>query len=199
MEALHGVINNIKQRFAEFMKRYSLSIDDLSGEIWRDIEGYDDLYQVSNLGRVKSFQNKKLRILKPSLDSGGYMKVALSKGGASRNHNVHILVAKAFVVNADNKPQVNHLNGDKWDNHFSNLEWVTDSENKHHAYQTGLRKEPRGENHRLAKLTNAEALYCRKVYKFRDKEFSMTALAKKFGVCRQAIEHIIKETTYKNA
>ncbi len=134
MEALHGVINDIKQRFTEFMKGYSLNINDLSGEIWRDVEGYNDLYQVSNLGRVKSFQNKKLRIIKPSLDSGGYMKVVLSKGGASRNHNVHILVAKAFVVNADNKPQVNHSNGDKWDNHFSNLEWVTDSENKHHAY-----------------------------------------------------------------
>ena len=198
MEALHGVINDIKQRFAEFMKSYSLSVNDLPCEIWRDVSNYEGLYQVSNFGRVKSFQLKKPRIIKLSLDSGGYIKVILSKDGATKNHNVHILVAKAFVANPNNKPQINHLNGNKWDNRSDNLEWVTDSENKYHSYRTGLRKEPRGEKHRQAKLTNAEAEYCRQVYKFRDKEFSMTALAKKFGVCRQAIEHIIWGTTYRD-
>lgn len=198
MEALHGVINDIKQKFAEFMKYYSLSVNDLPKEIWSDIANYEGLYQVSNFGRVKSFQRKMPRIIKPSLDSGGYIKVILCKDGTSKNHNIHVLVARAFVENLDNKPQVNHLNGDKLDNRSNNLEWVTDSENKYHSYRTGLRKEPKGENHHQAKLTNAEADYCRKVYKFRDKEFSMTALAKKFGVCRQAIEHIIRGTTYNN-
>lgn len=187
----------LKRQFAEFIK-CSLSLNDLDGEIWRDIVDYEDLYQVSNFGRVKSFQRKKVRIIKPSLDSGGYANVRLSKGGMAKNYNVHVLVARAFVANLDNKPEVNHKNGNKWDNQVDNLEWVTDSENKYHAYQIGLRKEPQGEAHRMAKLTNAEVLYCRKVYKFRDKEFSMTALARKFGVCRQAIEHIIKGITYRD-
>ena len=199
MEALHGVIDDLKQKFAEFMKHYSLSINDLPDEIWRDVVNYEGLYQVSNFGRIKSFHRKKPRIIKPAIDSGGYMNVRLSKDGATRNHNMHVLVAKAFVHNPDSKPEVNHINGDKWDNHSDNLEWVTDSENKYHAYRTGLRKEAQGEEHRLAKLTNAEADYCRKVYKPRDKEFGAAALAKRFGVCRQAIEHIIKGITYKNA
>lgn len=122
MEALHGAINDIKQKFADFIRYYSFSLNDLPEEIWRDIAHYEGLYQVSNFGRVKSFQRRISRIIKPSLDSGGYIKVILSKDGTSKNHNVHILVARAFVANPDNNPQVNHLNGDKWDNRSNNLE-----------------------------------------------------------------------------
>ena len=191
--------DDLKQKFIEFMKQYSLSVDDLPDETWRDIVNYDGLYQISNCGRIKSFQRKKPRIMKPAIDSGGYMNIRLSKDGTAKNHNMHVLVARAFVANPYSKPEVNHINGNKWDNHFDNLEWVTDSENKYHAYRTGLRKEAQGEAHRMAKLTNAQADYCRKVYKPRDKEFNMTALAKKFGVCRQAIQHILQGKTYRNS
>ena len=187
----------LRRKFAEFVRHYPLTVEDIDGEIWRDVVGYKYLYQVSNFGRVKSFQRRNTRVIKPSVDSGGYMKVALSRDGKTKNHNVHILVARAFVSNLDNKPEVNHKNGDKWNNHFENLEWVTDSEHKQHAYRTGLRTEAQGEAHRLAKLTNSEAAYCRDVYKPRDKDFGASALARKFGVCRQAIQHILKGMTYR--
>ncbi len=90
-------LKKLKREFAEFIKNYPLGTSDLLNEIGRDVVGYEGLYQVSNFGRVKNFQRKTTRIIKPSLDSGGYIKATLSKDGKARNHNVHILVAKAFV------------------------------------------------------------------------------------------------------
>ena len=105
-------------------------------EIWKDIEGYEGLYQVSNLGRVKSKHRVSERILKPSINSRGYMLVILSKNGEYKSGKVHRLVAQSFIPNTENKPQVNHIDENKTNNMASNLEWVTVKENINHGTRT---------------------------------------------------------------
>ena len=97
-------------------------------EIWKDIEGYEGLYQISNLGRVKSLNYNKRgfeRILKNKTGSRGYFNVNLSKDGKSKNINVHRIVATHFIPNPDNLPQVNHKDENKQNNCVENLEWCT--------------------------------------------------------------------------
>ena len=111
-------------------------------EIWKDIEGYEGLYQISNLGRVKSFprkgtQTKKEKILKEKRDKKGYCFVSLNNVGA-KPYKIHRLVAQAFIPNLENKPQINHIDGDKTNNRIDNLEWCNNSENQIHAYKKGL-------------------------------------------------------------
>lgn len=107
-------------------------------EEWRDIEGYEGLYQVSNLGRVKSLKYRGhegcIGILTPRLDGKEYETVALYKGGKVRNTKIHRLVAQAFIPNPNNYPQVNHKDEDKTNNNVDNLEWCTNEYN--HNYGT---------------------------------------------------------------
>ena len=108
--------------------------------IWKKVKGYEDLYEVSNDGQVRGL--KYNRILKPELTRCGYYRVDLCKKGKVKKFYVHRLVAIAFIDNPDNKPQVNHINGDKLTNTAVNLEWVTCSDNHKHAYQLGI-KDPK--------------------------------------------------------
>lgn len=103
-------------------------------EVWKDIEDYEGLYQVSNLGRVKRVESD--RVLKKFKYTGGYLKVTLSKNGVKSNHKIHRLVAQAFIPNPDNKPQVNHIDEDKTNNRVDNLEWSTATENANHGTRT---------------------------------------------------------------
>lgn len=105
-------------------------------EIWKDIEGYEGLYQVSNLGRVKSLNynhtgKSKNRIL--SKDKYGYLFIRLHKDGVSKNYYVHRLVAEAFIPNPDNLPIVNHKSEVKTENFVWNLEWCDDWYNNHYG------------------------------------------------------------------
>ena len=112
------------------------AIENLPGEIWKDIEGYEGFYQVSNKGRVKSFCNKKIILLKIYKDRGGYNKAALCLGDRKKHSLVHRLVAKAFIPNPKNLPEFNHIDGNKENNCVENLEWITKSEKLKHAYRT---------------------------------------------------------------
>lgn len=103
-------------------------------EIWRDIEGYEGLYQVSDLGRVKSLYTN--RILKGSKDAKGYLIVKLCKNSIKSNKTIHRLVAQAFIPNPENKPQVNHIDENKTNNMVSNLNWMTSKENNNHGTRT---------------------------------------------------------------
>lgn len=107
-------------------------------EEWRDISGYEGLYQVSNRGRVRS-----ARKIKSSQDNGrGYLMVHLNKNNKPKWHLVHRLVAKAFIPNPEQKQTVNHKDGNRANNEVSNLEWATYSENNLHSYKSNKRKHP---------------------------------------------------------
>lgn len=121
-------------------------------EIWKDIKGFNGLYQVSNLGRVKKTYRKLTRlvnpkyatkeiILKGGIFSNGYLFVSLTTDKYKyKSHLVHRLVAEAFIENPLNKTDVNHIDGNKQNNKVENLEWVTRSENLAHAVKIGLVK-----------------------------------------------------------
>ena len=106
-------------------------------EVWKDVKNYEGLYQISNLGNVKRISSGKR--LKP-YNRKGYIRVALSKDDTTKHIDIHRLVAQAFIPNPENKPEVNHIDGDKSNNEVSNLEWCTRKENMNHAKNTGLWK-----------------------------------------------------------
>ncbi|MCI8618344.1 MAG: hypothetical protein HFJ60_08980 [Clostridia bacterium] len=120
-------------------------------EIWKDIEGYERGYQVSNLGRVRSFKYKNEKILKFNYDKQGYLLVHLCLNGVRRCKKVHRLVAQAFIENKNNKTYVNHKDGNKQNNNSNNLEWVTPSENNIHAFRTRLSCPPKAMQGRFGK------------------------------------------------
>ena len=106
-------------------------------EVWKDVKNYEGLYQISNLGNVKRVSSRKR--LKP-YNRKGYIRVALSKDNIAKHMDIHRLVAEAFIPNPENKPEINHIDGDKSNNKVSNLEWCTRKENMNHAKNTGLWK-----------------------------------------------------------
>jgi len=101
-------------------------------EIWKDVKGYEGLYKVSNFGRVKSLKYGRERILKTGKGSY-YLTVSLYFDNKLKTAKVHRLVAMAFIENPDNKPFVNHLDEDKYNNNVNNLEWVTHKENMNYG------------------------------------------------------------------
>lgn len=113
-------------------------------EIWKDIEGYEGYYQVSNTGRVKTLNRvvtqkngtkKKLkeRILKPAKCTNGYLRITLCTNSHAIGFLIHRLVAKAFIHNPNNQPEVNHIDENIENNHVENLEWVTSQQNSRHG------------------------------------------------------------------
>lgn len=108
-------------------------------ELWKDIKGWENYYQVSNMGRIKSlsrFNSQRERILKQN-HRRGYHSVLFSKSNIHYTVATHRLVAIAFIPNPFNKPQINHINGIRDDNQISNLEWCDQSYNIKHAYENG--------------------------------------------------------------
>lgn len=108
-------------------------------EVWKPIPGYNGMYEVSNNGRVKSYYNGKVKLLKPYVNDNGYIVYTLSKNGKSKRKRIHRLMMKAFVGIDPDRPVVNHKDGNKLNNTLDNLEWATSSENNKHAFATGLK------------------------------------------------------------
>lgn len=136
-------------------------------EIFKDIKGYEGLYQISNLGKVKriprNIVNKngysllKEMFLTPYVDDVGYFRIGLKLNSKTTHRRIHRLIATTFIPNPENKPQVNHINGIKTDNRLENLEWVTSLENTNHAIKAGLIKR-NGENNASSKLIEIQVL-----------------------------------------
>lgn len=162
-------------------------------EVWKDIAGYEGLYQVSNLGEVKSFQNKEPIILKPMVSHKGYSRVELHKDGVGKMKSIHILVKSTFdpLTNNLGDVQVNHKDGDKKNNCIDNLEWCTASQNVKHAFETGLKVPVKGERHGMCKLTDDEVRDIKTSYKRGDTVFGSYGLAKRYGVHPTTIQKII--------
>lgn len=107
-------------------------------EIYKDIKGYEGLYQVSNLGNVKSLSRNKILISdKYTNNATTYHRITLCKNGVTKRFLVHRLVATVFINNPENKPQVNHIDNNGSNNIYTNLEWVTASENMQHSVKQG--------------------------------------------------------------
>lgn len=109
-------------------------------EEWKDIEGYEGIYQISNLGNVKSLKYHKEKRIKSNKNRNGYLKIGLILNGKRKHISIHRLVAKAFIPNPNSLPEVNHIDGNKENNKVENLEWNNRKQNSLHAYKTGLRQ-----------------------------------------------------------
>lgn len=177
-------------------------------EIWKDVLGYKG-YQVSNIGRVKRLPHwidvglnnvkrafRKEKILKQSCDTPGYYQVWLYLNKKRKGFRVHKLVAQAFIPNPQNKPQVNHIDGNKLNNKVDNLEWCTNAENQIHVYKIGLQKIKVGEQSPNAKLEKQEVIFIKKALKLR--KYSSRKLAKMFNVCKSTILSIKHKETWNH-
>jgi hypothetical protein len=154
----------------------------MTKEIYKDIQGYEGIYQVSNLGNVKRINNKNNKnelVLKQFYNVRGYYQIGLYFNNKQKYYYVHRLIAQAFIPNPNNYPIINHINGIKSDNSIGNLEWCTYLHNIRHAFSTGLNIAPIGDNHKRSKKiidTKTGEIY-----------HSAITLSKKLGVKRETL------------
>lgn len=184
------------ERNALYVLLEEIDYQDLPHEIWREVVGYEGLYQVSNFGRVKSFCRGKGKIIKSNVGIGGYLRVVLCKDFDKKNRFVHVLVAKAFIPNPEGKKQINHRDGNKKNNHVSNLEWMTPKENIRHALDTGLRKS--GCEHFRAKFTAEQVREIRRDCIPGDPELGFKGYARKFKVTPRIVRDVFYGISYKD-
>ena len=152
--------------------------------MWKIIRNSGEMYEISNNGDIRN--TKTGHILKQFKGKDGYMRTQLG-GKIGKTVLVHRLVAKTFIPNPKNKPEVNHIDGNKSNNNVKNLEWATRNENQRHAYNTGLKNKPQGTRNPRNKLSEEEVEYIRKFYKPRDKKYGAKALGEKFNVSPKTI------------
>jgi predicted RNA binding protein YcfA (HicA-like mRNA interferase family) len=165
-------------------------------EEWKPIVGYEGLYEVSNFGRIKTLYNryKDVIYLKYNTSPNGYYCVNLVKNKISKTIRIHRLVAEHFINNPQNKPMVNHKDGDKKNNFVDNLEWVTASENIKHSFKNGLSNK-KGSHHHLSKLDEGDVLVIRILA---EATVERKKIAEAFRVSRQCVDSIINGKTWRH-
>ena len=169
---------------------------DFPDEIWKWIKDYEGLYQVSTLGRVRSFQRGKVRILKPHTNEDGYLHLCLSKNCKAKDFSIHRLVAETFIPNPDNLPEVDHRDNNHTNNRVDNLRWTTRKENAEYAVEQGAYKF--GDNHPRSKLTVEKVREIREKYIPHSKKYGIKALAKEYGVSKSTIENVVYNQVWKH-
>lgn len=136
---MQGLSNGAFYLIGDIYGIIKLMIVSLEKEVWMPIKGYEGLYEVSNHGRIRSLPKRgfyKTALLKQRDNGFGYKICILTKNNKRRTFMVHRIVAEAFLPNTKNKKQVNHIDGNKYNNNLDNLEWCTNSENQLHKFRT---------------------------------------------------------------
>lgn len=180
-------------------------------EIWKDVKNYEGLYQVSNLGNIKSLDRivetknrknylRKGKVQKKSVNSFGYETVGFTVDSKTKIYRVHRLVALSFIENTENKPQINHIDGNKTNNNVNNLEWCTSSENQIHSVSTGLSNPSypllKGSKNGRSLLKEEQVVEIRN--KYIPYKYSAKKLALEYNVSESCITHILNNTSWKN-
>ena len=161
----------------------------------KQIENWNN-YTINENGEVRNIKTK--RILKQHKTNKGYLWVELYNNKEHKKFSIHRLVAQAFILNPENKPQVNHKDGNKENNNVNNLEWVTNQENRNHAIKNNLTKNLCGEEAPWSKLTKEKVIYIRKLYDDKTVLFNAKELAKKFNVSTTQIRMVANRKSWKN-
>lgn len=178
----------------------------MQSEIWKSISGYEGLYEVSNLGNVRSVDRvvqsrwgdckMKGRILKPGITKQGYFVVVLCKDGVMKTFKKSRLVAIAFIPNPENKREVNHVKGIKTDDRVTELEWSSPSENVIHArdklHMSNFFSKRNVPSNQI--LTDAKAAEIR--YRFANENITQVQLGKEYGVTNAAISMVIRKKNF---
>lgn len=186
----------------------------MENEIWADAFGFEDHYEVSNHGNIRSkavfiphdgnwnedlggyIKHKKLH--KVQINRYGYVTKKLCKYGGCKRTLVHRLVARAFIPTDDYKQQINHIDGNKQNNHVSNLEWCSPSFNIKHAWATGLMTNEHtiGSKHHKAKINEADVLVIRDSYK--NKVKTKKELAAEYGLSEASVSDVLYKRTWRH-
>lgn len=163
------------------------------------IVGYEGIYSVTENGKIISHarvsrrgHNIKEKEVIPYVSEKGYLKIKIYKNGVIRNTSIHRLVAETYVPNPNGLPFVNHLDGDKEHNHWSNLEWCTQLDNVRHAIATGLTLVISGSKHKACKFTPEQVAY------IRTSDKTQVELAKEFKVKGSCLWKCKHYKTYKD-
>lgn len=174
-------------------------------EIWKEIEGYKTLYEVSNYGRVRSlrkvvtYSNGKMYLYEEKIlklnNSNGYKTISLVKDKVKTTFMVHRLVGAAFVINPENKPFINHNDGNRWNNFYKNLIWSTNAENQIHSYKILGNVAVNGERNGQAKLKTDDVLKIRelKVLGNTEKE-----IANMFSISKSLVGLIVNKKRWQH-
>ena len=164
--------------------------------IWKDVEGFEGLYKVSNEGVLMSLPRSGTKggVMKRRKTNRGYEIYTICKNNKPYHKSVHRLFAEHFIANPENKPYINHIDGNPLNNTLDNLEWVTQSENVLHALEMGLAYTV-GENNPQAKLTDKEVLEIRDLYKY--KIYNQRELGEIYEAAQTTISSIVRNQTRK--
>ncbi len=174
----------------------------IQAEIWKDVPDYENSYQASNLGRIRSLDRdiirsdnrksfRKGRILSPSISKKGYYQFRLN----GITTKVHRIIAITFILNPLNLPQVNHKDGNKLNNNDWNLEWCTNQENKNHAVLNNLIYRPIGEANIKSTLLNSQVINIKNLY---NTGLPIKDISEKLDIKIGIIRNIIYGRTWKS-
>lgn len=151
----------------------------MEGEVIKDVVGYEGTYGVTSHGRIYGYKSRKW--LSPRISYRGYYLIRLLKDRVPHEHSLHRVVGQAFIPNPKDKPQINHIDGNKLNNHVDNLEWCTASENMQHCQEQGLNK--------CLKLSAAQKKEIKELYASRS--YSLSQLGEMYGVTHQNIWYLV--------
>ena len=169
-------------------------------EIWKGViyqgKDYSGFYEVSNTGKLRNAKTK--REVKLNIGKTGYYVYTGGLGSRKlrKTFKLHKCLMEAFVPNIQNKPFINHKDGNKLNNSFDNLEWCTGKENVQHSYDTGLRIEKTGAKRHGSKLTEEDVVFIKANYKPRDRKLGTRGMARKFNVDHKVIVDVLKNRKY---